>query len=136
MITESDWPGRRAHYFMRTVLAVDDEDFVISSISETLRDVRCLLITTTDPHQALGMIEAHHPIDLLITDLFMPSMDGATLLRKSRRIRPDLKIILMTGVASERQMRRWQARHEIVVTKPWFDGEFVDAVRRALGQEF
>jgi two-component system cell cycle sensor histidine kinase/response regulator CckA len=121
---------------MRTVLVVDDEDFVISSIAETLRDVGCLLITTTDPHQALGLIEARHPIDLLIVDLFMPSMDGATLLRKSRRIRPDLKIIITTGVASERQMRRWRARHETVVSKPWFDGEFVDVVRRALGQEF
>ena len=116
---------------MRTVLVVDDEDGVISSIEQALEHLECQLITTTDPHQALRIVEAGS-IDLLITDLFMPSMDGATLLRRSREIQPGLKVVLTTGVASDQQLRRWRARREVIISKPWLDEEFLEAVTRAL----
>jgi two-component system cell cycle sensor histidine kinase/response regulator CckA len=117
---------------LATVLVVDDEDGVLHAIRHTLENLDYRIVATTDAHYALQILENDSSIDLLITDLFMPAMDGATLLDRSRRIRPNLRVVLTSGIASEQQLRRWRARGEVIVPKPWFDEELVDAVRKAL----
>lgn len=117
---------------LATLLVVDDEDGVLHAIRHTLKDLDYRIVATTDAHYALQVLESDSSIDLLITDLFMPAMDGATLLDRSRRIRPNLRVVLTSGVASEQQLRRWRARGEVIVPKPWFAEELVDAVRKAL----
>jgi CheY-like chemotaxis protein len=117
---------------IRTLLIVDDEYAVVCAIREALGDLKCRVITTTDPTQALQILETDGSVDLLITDLFMPAMDGGTLLKKGRQIRPGLSAVLTTGAASGDQLRRWRARGEFVVAKPWLEGEFAAAVEKAL----
>ena len=117
---------------MQTVLVVDDEWAVLSAIAQTLEGFTCRLITTTNPHQVLRILAAGEAIDLLITDIFMPIMDGETLLRKSRRLRPGLKVILTTGAASDQKLREWRARREVIISKPWLDEDFLTAVESAL----
>jgi CheY-like chemotaxis protein len=116
----------------RTVLIVDDEDGVLYAIRQTLGDLDYRLITTTDPHHALQILKTDISIDLLITDLFMPTVDGATLLEQSRQIRPGLRVVLTTGAASDQDLRRWRARGELIVSKPWLDKEFTNKVEKAL----
>jgi len=116
---------------MPTVLIVDDEDGVIWSIRQTLENCGHQLVATTSPHDALRIVRTS-TVDLLITDLFMPAMDGATLLKRSRQIRPELKVILTTGIASQGELRRWRARREVIISKPWLDKELLDAVAKAL----
>ena len=115
----------------QTLLAVDDEDAVICAIHETLRDCGYRLLKTTDPYQALEMVKAQAP-DLLIIDLFMPYMDGATLLKECRRIHARLPVVLTTGLASPNELRRWRTRGELIVTKPWLHDELTSAVAKAL----
>ncbi len=67
---------------IRTLLIVDDEDAVVYAIREALGDAKYRVITTTDPAQALQILETDDSVDLLITDLFMPAMDGGTLLKR------------------------------------------------------
>jgi len=117
---------------VQTVLVVDDERAVLSAIEQALEGFTCRLITTTDPHQALRILAAEEAIDLLITDIFMPFMDGETLLRRSRRLRPGLKAILTTGAASDQKLRQWRARREVIISKPWLDEDFLTAVESAL----
>src|SRR2546425_5586699 len=115
----------------RTVLVVDDEDGVLYAIRQTLENLDYRVIETTDARQALGMVKTDSSIDLLIIDLFMPGMNGATLLRKSREIRPNLRVVLMTGIASNEQVRQWRARGELIVVKPWQDEELIRAMQKA-----
>jgi two-component system cell cycle sensor histidine kinase/response regulator CckA len=125
-------PIHAAQKNLATLLIVDDEDGVLHAIRQTLENLDYRIVATTDAHYALQLLENDSSIDLLITDLFMPAMDGATLLDRSRQFRPDLRCVLTTGAASEQQLRRWRARGEVIVSKPWLDDELVDAVRKAL----
>ena len=47
----------------------------------------------------------NEPIDLLISDVVMPGMDGPTMVREARKTRPELKILFMSGYAEE-QLRK------------------------------
>ena len=89
----------------RTVLVVDDEAGVLHAIDETLQGLDYRTIATTDARSALAIVKSDSSIDFLITDLFMPGMDGATLLRKSREIRPNRRVVVTTGVVSNEQVR-------------------------------
>ena len=118
----------------QTLLIVDDEDGVIHAIHQTLEASGYRVLATTDPHQALAMLRAGEVVDLMIIDLFMPAMDGGTLLKECRRIRPGLRALLASGLASPGELRRWRGRGEVVVPKPWRDEEFRSAVQRALSR--
>lgn len=127
-------PAANAQREARTLLIVDDEDGVVYAMRETLADHQFRVIGTTDPARALEILATDATIELLITDLFMPGMDGATLLGRSRRIRPGLGVVLTTGVASDQQLRYWRARGELIILKPWLEQELVEAVQKALSR--
>ena len=116
----------------QTLLIVDDEAGVIHAFCEALEDCGHRVLTTTNPHQALEILSSSQPLDLIVIDLFMPAMDGATLLKKCRQVRPGLKAILTSGIASETELRRWRARGEVIVPKPWRDAELRNAVTRVI----
>ena len=114
----------------RTLLAVDDEDGVNSAIRDTLEPFGYRVLETTDPWRALEIVRGQPP-DLLIIDLFMPLMDGATLLQQCRLLHPGLPVLLTTGLASQEELRRWRARGETIIAKPWLDEELAMAVKQA-----
>jgi CheY-like chemotaxis protein len=115
-----------------TILIVDDEQGVLEAVCESLRDFGYSLITTTDPHHALSIIRGQQPLALLITDLFMPSMNGARLLKAARKLRPTLCTVVLTGIASEQELSKWRRRGEHIVAKPWLENEFITTVTKAL----
>lgn len=115
-----------------TLLVVDDERAVVDAMREALEPFPYRVLATTDPHHALDLLKSDPSIDLLIADLYMPAMDGVTLLEKGRDVRPDLKIILTTGLASENEFRRWRRKREVIILKPWMEGEFIGAVEKLL----
>ena len=56
------------------------------------------LLTATDAHEAIAVLEGHAAIDVLFSDVIMPNgMNGVELSRKAREMRPDLKILLASG---------------------------------------
>ncbi len=117
---------------MRKLLIVDDEIAVIEMILQIPALHAYKIVATTDPRKALEIIRTDHAIDVLVTDLFMPAMEGGSLLESSREIRPGLKIVLTTGAASDQEIRRWRRRGELVVPKPWREHEFIRAIESAL----
>ncbi|HET6367354.1 MAG TPA: sigma-54 dependent transcriptional regulator [Pseudomonadales bacterium] len=81
------------------VLIVDDEPEMVENCARILARVGYQCLTTTDPGEALSLVEAEHP-DLLITDLKMPGFDGMELIRRSRQLDPALPIIVVTAFAT------------------------------------
>ena len=78
----------------RTVLCVDDEPGILSALKRTLRSPDVAVITATSGAQALEFM-AELPIDLVISDMRMPGMDGAQLLERICSDWPDTVRILL-----------------------------------------
>ncbi|MBU6296825.1 MAG: response regulator [Alphaproteobacteria bacterium] len=85
-----------------TILLVEDEEAVRSFAARALRMRGYNVIEASGGEEALEIVRAAAaPIHLLITDVVMPNMDGPTLVRAVRRIRPEIAIIFMSGYAEE-----------------------------------
>jgi len=81
------------------VLVVDDDSLVLTSTCLLLEDLGHRVISAASGAQALTMFDSEQAIDLVITDMAMPQMNGAELAQAIRIIKPSLPIILATGYA-------------------------------------
>lgn len=80
-----------------TVLVVDDDVLVRMAICENLRDAGFHVLEAASAHDALGVMLAEVPIDVLLTDLQMPGvMDGFGLGLHARGASPDMKVLVMS----------------------------------------
>jgi CheY-like chemotaxis protein len=86
---------------MKTILVVDDEPSVLFALSESLTDKRrgVRVATAANGVEAVAVLESE-PVDLVLTDLRMPDMDGFELLTFLRRNHAALPVILMTALGS------------------------------------
>ena len=90
-----------------TVLLVEDEDGVRSFSARALRNKGYEVLEARSGDAALEVLsENGQPIDLLITDVVMPKVDGPTLVRQVREQRPDLKVIFISGYTEDSFRRR------------------------------
>lgn len=81
------------------VLVVDDDSLVLTSTSLLLEDLGHRVISAVSGAQALEVFGKSPAIDLVITDMAMPHMNGAQLAQAIRGIKPQVPIILATGYA-------------------------------------
>jgi PAS domain S-box-containing protein len=82
-----------------TVLVVEDEPVVRSVILEMLADQGYRTLEAADGPAGLRLLRDNKQIDLLITDVGLPGMNGRQLADQARETRPDLKILFITGYA-------------------------------------
>jgi PAS domain S-box-containing protein len=82
-----------------TVLVVEDEPVVRGVIVEMLRDQGYRVLEATDGPSGLRMLRLNDRIDLLVTDVGLPGMNGRQLADQARETRPGLKILFITGYA-------------------------------------
>jgi CheY-like chemotaxis protein len=80
-----------------SVLLVED-DFLLRSVSVgTLNDLGYQAFEVADAQQALSLLAAHSEIKVLMTDVNLPGMDGKALATEAKRIRPELRVLFVTG---------------------------------------
>ena len=83
-----------------TILVVDDEASIRTLAGRILRKYGYKIIEAKHGRDALLRAEEHRaPIDLILTDVVMPEMDGPALVKEARRLLPRAKIIMMSGYA-------------------------------------
>lgn len=117
---------------MARILVAEDEDAVRAFVARALAAAGHDVTTVGDGGAALEAI-AVDSYDLLLTDIVMPVMDGIALALKVAAERPDLKILLMTGYATERQrVHNLDTLIADVVVKPFTLEEITTAVDAAL----
>jgi DNA-binding NtrC family response regulator len=83
------------------ILVVEDEPSLLMVVAETLRDAGFVVWEAGNGEIALGIIKTRPDIGLLITDVKMPGMNGYQLVDAGLSLRPELKVMLMTGYAHD-----------------------------------
>ena len=115
------------------ILCVDDEPHILSALRRLFRAQGYEILTAGGGREGLAML-AGREVDLIISDMRMPEMDGAQFLERARQDHPDALRILLTGYADVAQIIGAVNRGEIYryITKPWDDTEMLLLVRHAL----
>jgi DNA-binding NtrC family response regulator len=119
------------------IILVDDEPVVLAIVRRVLRDKAPNYDVITAPNGATALtLIAQRPVVLVITDYWMPDMDGVMLTEAIKVVMPQCPVILMTGYPSLRLHQRGLAAGvEYFLTKPFQLEEFAAMVRAALAQE-
>jgi CheY-like chemotaxis protein len=116
------------------VLIVEDEFLIRLTLAEVLSDEGYTVIEAETADEAVKLLQAGPPIDVLLTDIQLPGqLDGKALVRHVRETQPDLPVIFMTGRPDTMDGRSPDAK-EIYVAKPYLPSEICTAVRRMLGR--
>lgn len=82
---------------MYRVLVVDDEETIRSLVHRVLDETGYETMVATNATEAIELFKEHGGCDLLLTDLIMPEVTGDELAHRLRLLRPDLKVLYLTG---------------------------------------
>jgi response regulator RpfG family c-di-GMP phosphodiesterase len=116
-----------------SVLFVDDERHILSSLKRLVKPLKLECHIAESGPEALEIM-AEHNIDLIVSDMRMPEMDGATFLTEAKKIQPDTARILLTGYADIESTIKALNKGEIsrYISKPWDDEEFLRTISESL----
>jgi two-component system cell cycle response regulator CpdR len=81
----------------RKVLLVDDEPTILEVVALMLADLGCDVETSTNAEHALKLIASEPEIEVLLTDINMPGVDGRELAFRAKQMRPELQVLLLSG---------------------------------------
>lgn len=123
---------------MSRILLVDDHEPVIISLQTMLDGMGHETLTATTGRQALD-VHRRDPVDVLVTDIFMPDMDGYELIQKFRREHPAVKVVAISGgiprapsgpylEVAHKMGARW------VLRKPFSPAQFVEIIEEATAE--
>lgn len=118
-----------------TVMLVEDDDPVRIFGARALRNKGYKVIEATSGEAALDLIRnATEKIDLLITDVVMPRMDGPRLAREVREIHPDMKVIFISGYTEDAFRQHLDSDSDIdFLPKPFSLKQLATKVRDVIG---
>jgi len=115
------------------IYVVDDEPTLLELAEYILEMEGYQFEKFEEPKKALAAFQAADPKpDLLITDYVMLGMDGLQLVGECKRIKPDLKSILVSGTVQEEVVHRSNVRVDEFLRKPYLAQEFLETIRSVL----
>ncbi|MEP6785176.1 MAG: ATP-binding protein [Sphingomonadales bacterium] len=118
-----------------TILLVEDEDMVRAVAERALVRHGYTVLTATQGEEAMAVLDGGTHIDLLVSDVVMPTMDGPTLGRTARAKFPDLPILFMSGYAEEQLRRTIDLPRMGFIPKPFSVKALAEAVQVALASK-
>jgi two-component system cell cycle sensor histidine kinase/response regulator CckA len=115
-----------------TILLVEDEAMVRSVAERALTRHGYTVFTAENGEAALEILAREKVIDLMISDVVMPTMDGPTTVREARKTRPDLPILFISGYAEEQLRKSIDLERVQFLAKPFSVQKLAEAARDAL----
>ncbi|MGO4527069.1 PAS domain S-box protein [Microvirga sp. 2MCAF35] len=118
-----------------TVLVVDDEPIVRSLILEVLAELGYQALEATDGPSGLKILESRQRIDLLVSDVGLPGLNGRQLADHARLIRPHLKVLFITGYAEQAAIASgFLAPGMEMITKPFAIEDLAARIREIIAR--
>ncbi len=122
---------------MKTVLLVDDEPVVLKIAALALQRSSYRVLAYGDPQEGLSAFaNARDEVDLLVTDVVMPEMDGTEMAERAVALKPGLPVLFISGIVNERDimMRGAPKIRFSFLRKPFQASALVEKVREMLGE--
>jgi CheY-like chemotaxis protein len=119
------------------ILLVDDNDNLRNLLQRTLEGAGFSVLSASDGAEALRLCQQHGgAIDLTVSDIVMPQLNGLQMMEQIRAARPNLKFLFITGFADEfRELRELNKNIADVLEKPFLPSDLVGKVEKMLNQE-
>lgn len=115
-----------------TVLLADDDENGRKIFRRVLEYEGFEVIDVSDGRAALEVLQSNH-IDLLLTDVMMPGIDGIELLERARALQPDIRAVVMTGYLTDNHViAAFRNQACDFLSKPFHVDELLETVRSAL----
>ena len=86
-----------------TALLVDDEPQLLNILKQVAETIGMDTLTAANGKEALKLYDEHRP-DIIISDIYMPELNGIKLLQEVKKINPEEPVVLITGYAHYRQL--------------------------------
>jgi DNA-binding NtrC family response regulator len=116
-----------------TVLLAEDEDMLRVVVRETLRRAGYAVIEAADGTAGLEILRSDRSIDVLLSDVKMPGLNGYQLAEASLALRPTMGVMLMTGYADEAIPNAIRDASIQILRKPFNFASLAGHVRAAIG---
>ena len=118
-----------------TILLVDDDEALRRFVRRILIEQGFHVIEASDGAEALEVASAYaEPVDLLLTDVIMPKVNGLVLAQRLLQKRPGIDVLYMSGYV-ERSMLLAKHPESILLQKPFTPDALIAAVRQVLASE-
>jgi two-component system cell cycle sensor histidine kinase/response regulator CckA len=116
-----------------TVLVVEDEPSVRTLVARILSRDGYQVLTASAGDEALTIVRSHAgPVDVLLTDVLMPGINGFVLAEQVSKLRPGIGVVHMTGHIDDAVLKaRGQGGHPALLQKPFTSAELLHAVHEA-----
>ena len=117
-----------------TVLLVEDQEPVRAIVSRFLSQHGYQVLEASNSGEAVLLVEQHDgPIDVLLTDVVMPRVSGPALATRVMRMRPDMRVLYMSGFTSHPAIQDGNCEQPTpLIEKPFRAAQLAGAVRRVL----
>lgn len=117
------------------VLLVEDEDVVRSFAVRALTRQGYEVLEASDGQEALDIVAAHNgEIDIVVTDVVMPEMDGPTMFRELRKTNPSIKVIFVSGYPNEAFRETLGSEDVAFLPKPFSLPQLAEKVKLELAR--
>ena len=116
----------------QTVLVIEDEPLVRMLVLDALAELGYRALEAIDGPSGLQILQSPQKIDLLITDIGLPGLNGRQVADAARVLRPDLKVLFMTGYAESAATAGSLPTDMELVTKPFVNEELIKRIRALL----
>lgn len=128
MTITGDGP-KRGH---ATILVVDDETMIRNIVTWTLKRRGFAVLQASDGVDGLQSFEAHREIDLVLSDIVMPELDGVGMVRALRDRRPEVPVLFMSGYTGHQGPALEPGDLERLLPKPFTPTELVERIEQVL----
>ena len=123
---------KKSQWGTGTILLVEDEDMVRAVAERALIRAGYTVVTASQGEEGLERFAGMDKIDLIVSDVVMPTMDGPAMVRAMRTKRPALPVLFMSGYAEEQLRQSIDIDDVAFLPKPFSVAQLTEAVSAAL----